>query len=99
MWEDKIRPTLKTLGLPWVNYQVLRRSTASLMNQLGIDGKTVADQLGHGLNVSQNVYTQAGITQQANAVQQLDAALAAAGTDGLSTATSSRDQSPDKSAA
>ena len=58
-----------------MNYQVLRRSTASLMNQLGIDGKTVADQLGHGLNVSQNVYTQAGIRQQQLAVDALDSAL------------------------
>lgn len=75
VWYDKIRPTLKTINLAWVNYQVLRRSAASLMNQLGIEGKTVSDQLGHGLNVSQNIYTQAGIQQQADAVNRLDHAL------------------------
>lgn len=75
VWHDKIRPTLNKLGLSWVNYQVLRRSTASLMNQLGIDGKTVSDQLGHTLDVSQNVYTQAGIKQQTNAVNKLDEAI------------------------
>ena len=45
------------------------------MNQLGVEGKTVADQLGHGLNVSQNVYTQAVIRQQQLAVDALDHAL------------------------
>jgi integrase len=75
VWYDKIRPTLETLGMTWVNYQVLRRSTASLLNQFGVEGKTVADQLGHGLDVSQNVYTQAGIKQQTNAVNILDNAL------------------------
>ena len=61
--------------MAWVNYQVLRRRTASLMNQLGVEGKVVADQLGHGLNVSQNVYTRAGIKQQKIAVETLDDAL------------------------
>lgn len=75
LWFDHVRPTLDTLGLSWVNYQVLRRSAASLMNQLGIDGKTVADQLGHTLDVSQNVYTQAGINQQRHAIETLDTAL------------------------
>jgi len=75
VWHDKIRPTLKTLKLTWVNYQVLRRSAASLMNQLGIEGKTVSDQLGHNLDVSQNIYTQAGIQQQTDAVNKLDNAV------------------------
>ena len=79
VWYDKIRPTLKTLGMTWVNYQVLRRSAASLMNQLGVDGKTVADQLGHTLDVSQNVYTQAGVAQQRHAISLLDQALTAPG--------------------
>jgi integrase len=60
-----------------VNYQVLRRSAATLMNQLGIDGKIVADQLGHTLDVSQNVYTQAGIKRQQESVNQLDDAITA----------------------
>ena len=69
-----LRKVLEDLGMRWVNWQVLRRSSASLMNQLGIDGKIVADQLGHGLNVSQNVYTVAGIQRQTAAVQELDKA-------------------------
>ena len=75
LWWDKIRPTLKTLGMTWINYQVLRRSAASLMNQLGIEGKIVADQLGHGLDVSQNTYTITGVDRQRDAVERLDAAI------------------------
>jgi hypothetical protein len=47
----------------------------NLMNQLGIDGKIVADQRRHGLDVSQNLYTTVGIARQADAVQHLETAL------------------------
>jgi integrase len=77
-WYDKIRPTLKTFGLAWVNYQILRRSCSTLLNHLGADGKTVADQLGHTLDVNQNVYTTAAIGRQRDAVNSLDDALALA---------------------
>lgn len=75
VWYDKIRPTLVTLRMTWVNFQVLRRSTASLMSALGVDGKVIADQLGHGLDVSVNTYTIAGINRQRDAVNTLDNAL------------------------
>ena len=63
-----------------MNYQVLRRSAASLMKQLDVDGKTVSEQLGHTLDVSQNVYTQAGIQLQTDGVNRLDDALQAIAT-------------------
>jgi integrase len=75
VWYDKIRPTLKTLGLSFVNYQVLRRSAATLLNEIGTDGQIVAQQLGHGLDVSQNVYNKVGIQRQRDAVNKLEAAL------------------------
>jgi len=75
VWYDKIRPTLKKLGMPWVNYQVLRRSTASLLNALGVDGQVVASQLGHGLDVSQNVYNKVAVARQRQAVNKLDRAI------------------------
>jgi hypothetical protein len=40
----------------WPNFQVMRRTHATLTNALGISGKLVADQLGHSLDVNQNVY-------------------------------------------
>ncbi len=74
-WWDKIRPTLLKLDMEWVNYQVLRRSAATLLNELGIDGQVVASQLGHGLDVSQNVYNKVGVARQLDAVNKLEAAL------------------------
>jgi integrase len=37
------------------NFLVMRRTHATLMKALGVDGKLVADQLGHSLDVNQNV--------------------------------------------
>jgi hypothetical protein len=38
------------------------------MKQLGVDGKTVSEQLGRIPDVSQNVYTQAGIQLQTDGI-------------------------------
>jgi integrase len=54
----------------------LRRSCSTLLNQLGTDGKIVADQLGHTLDANQNVYTRAVITRQRDAINKLDRILA-----------------------
>jgi integrase len=56
-------------------YQVLRRSCSSLLNDLGVEGKIVADQLGHTLDVNQNVYTKVSTERQQNAVTLLDEVL------------------------
>jgi integrase len=39
----------------WANFLAMRRTHATLMNELGVNGKLVGDQLGHRLDVSQNV--------------------------------------------
>ncbi|HYR87019.1 MAG TPA: tyrosine-type recombinase/integrase [Terriglobia bacterium] len=57
VWRRSIGPQLKEVGLGWVNFQVMRRTHSTLMNQLKVDPKLVADQLGHTLDVNQNVYT------------------------------------------
>jgi hypothetical protein len=44
------------------------------MNDQGTDGKLGADQLGHTLDVNQNVYTRAAFDRQAVAVNKLDGA-------------------------
>ena len=58
----------------WINYQTLRRSSATLFNEVGTDGQIVASQLGHGLDVSQNVY-KIGVQRQREAVNTLDQAI------------------------
>jgi len=75
VWRRSIAPRLKEAGLEWVNFQVMRRTHASLMNDLGIEGKLVADQLGHSLDVNQNVYTQTAVSKRQAAVNQLESSL------------------------
>ena len=75
VWRRSIQPKLAKVGLEWVNFQVMRRTHASLMNALGVEGKLVADQLGHSLDVNQNVYTQSPVANRQNAVNQLERSL------------------------
>ena len=77
-WRRAIKPTLDQFKMTGVTFQALRRTCASTLNNLGIDGKLVADQLGHTLDVSQNVYTKTGIARQQEAISQLDKSFTAA---------------------
>ena len=63
-WRRYIGPKLDKVGLGWVNFQVMRRTHATLMSDLGVEGKLVADQLGHSLDVNQNVYTQSAVSKR-----------------------------------
>jgi integrase len=56
-----LRPALRKIGLEWVSCQVMRRTHSTLMHQLKIDPKVVADLMGHDVNVNLNVYTQTSI--------------------------------------
>jgi integrase len=75
VWRQSIQPKLAKVGLEWVNFQVMRRTHASLMNGLGVEGKLVADQLGHSLDVNQNLYTQSPVANRQVAVNQLEKSL------------------------
>jgi len=74
-WRRSMLPKLVKVGLAWANFLVMRRTHASLMKALGVDGKLVADQLGHSLDVSQNVYTQSPVELRQAAVNQLEKTL------------------------
>lgn len=74
-WRRWIAPKLKAVRLEWVNFHVMRRTSASRMRELKVDPKVVADQLGHSLDVSLNVYTQTGLGQRKEAVNALESAL------------------------
>ena len=74
-WRRHIAPNLKTIGLEWANFQVMRRTHSSLMRELNVDPKIVADQLGHSLDVNLNVYTRTGLRQRTEAVNVLESAL------------------------
>ena len=45
------------------------------MNELKVDPKLVADQLGHTLDVNQNVYTLPNLARRQEAVNMLETAI------------------------
>lgn len=73
LWKRAIRPRLQKIGLEWVNFQVLRRTNASLSRKANIDDKVSADQRGHGLGVSLAVYAISDLEQKSEAVSRLEA--------------------------
>ena len=70
-----MHPALAKVGLGWANFLVMRRTHSTLMKELGIDPKLVADQLGHTLDVNQNVYTQSPVELRQAALNQLERRL------------------------
>lgn len=75
VWRRRIGPKLKAAGLGWVDFHVMRRTHSTLMNEIHDDPKLVADQLGHTLDVNQNVYTRASVARRKTAVDALENAL------------------------
>jgi integrase len=74
-WRRVMFPALAKVEMGWANFLVMRRTHATLMKALGADGKLVADQLGHSLDVSQNVYTQSTVESRLGIVNQLEKSL------------------------
>ena len=70
-----IRPTLSKAGVGWVDFHVMRRTHSSLMRELGVDPKIVADQQGHTLDVNLNVYTESSVKSRIEAVETLESAF------------------------
>ena len=75
---DKVSLIFLSISFPflltansWVNFQVMRRTHASLMNKLEVDPKVMAEQLGHTLDVTLNIYTEAGHERRKKAVNML----------------------------
>ena len=75
LWRRHIGPQLEAVGLGWVDFHVMRRTHSTLMNELHDDPKLVADQLGHTVDVNQNVYTRASVARRKKAVDALESAL------------------------
>ena len=74
-WRRFIALQLKEVGLDWVNFLVLRRTHSSLMKELRVDPKVVADQLGHTLDVNLNVYTATALETRREAVNSLESVV------------------------
>jgi integrase len=74
-WRRNILPKLKEAGLGWANFQVMRRTHSSLLNELKVRPKVVADQLGHSVDVNQNVYTRSSLSVRKEAVNSLEGVI------------------------
>ncbi len=74
-WRRHMEPKLAKVSLGWANFLVMRRTHATLMKALKQDPKLVADQLGHSLDVNQNVYTQSSVESRLDMVNQLEKSL------------------------
>jgi integrase len=70
--DDHVKAKLKPVGLGWVNFQVMRRTHASLGHKAKVDPKVAADQRGHGIGVAIDVYTQSTIKDRAAAAKRLE---------------------------
>jgi integrase len=75
VWRRNMEPKLAAVGLGWCNFQVMRRTHATLMRQLKADPKLVADQLGHSVDVSLNVYAQSPVAGRLALVNELESLL------------------------
>jgi len=74
VWRRNMRLKLKRVGLEWCNFQVMRRTHHA---DEGIERrpKLVSDQMGHTLDVNQNVYTQSSVEMRLPLVNTLDEAV------------------------
>ena len=75
VWYRHMKPNLEKVGLAWANFQVMRRTHASLGHDAGIDPKVSADQRGHGIGVALDVYTHSSIGKRADAAELLQSSV------------------------
>jgi integrase len=73
LWRRNMLPRLQSIGLGWATFQVMRRTNASLSRKAKVDDKVAADQRGHGLGVSLEVYSLSDLEQKIEAVNRLEA--------------------------
>jgi integrase len=79
LWRRAFKEQLRAAGLGWATFQVLRKTNASLSRKAGVDAKVSADQRGHGLGVSMEVYTMSDRGQKREAVKRLEEMVALRG--------------------
>jgi integrase len=76
-WRRGFLPKLKLAGLAWANFQVMRRTHSSLLKELDVDPHVRAEQMGHTLDVNENVYTITSLKRRRDAVNALEKAIGA----------------------
>jgi integrase len=74
-WHRNFLPRLRPVGLAWANFLVMRRTHSCLMKELDVDPKVRAEQMGHTVDVNENVYTKTSVAKRRQAVNQLESML------------------------
>ena len=74
-WRRHFAPQLKSVGLEWANFQVMRRTHSCLLKELDVDPQVRAEQMGHTVDVNENVYTKTSLERRREAVNRLESAL------------------------
>ena len=68
-------PKLTAVRLDWVSFQVMRRTQTSLLKELDVDPRVQASQMGHSVDVNENVYTITSLKRRRDAVNALEKAI------------------------
>jgi integrase len=76
-WRRGFLTKLKPIGLAWANFQVMRRTHSSLLKELDVDPNVRAQQMGHTVDVNENVYTITSHQRRKDAVNALEKAIGA----------------------
>ena len=53
----------------------MRRTHSCLLDELGVDPQVRADQMGHTVDVNQNVYTRSSLIRRIDAVNAIERAV------------------------
>lgn len=72
VFRRRIRPALSKAGLAWVNFQSMRRTSATELGQAEPDARVRADLMGHSVDVHENQYRQAPIEAKRRAKRNLE---------------------------
>lgn len=74
-WRRSIQPLLARIGLGWANFQVMRRTFATLSKQAGVDAHTRSAQMGNTVDVNENEYAVSAFEDRLAAVRKLEATV------------------------
>jgi integrase len=72
VWRRNMLPRLKTVGLQWATFQVMRRTFATLSKQAGVDAHTRSAQMGNTVDVNENEYAVSTLESKVAAVRRLE---------------------------
>lgn len=75
VWLRNMLPKLKSVGLEWANFQVMRRTFATLSRQAGVDAHTRSAQMGNTVDVNENEYAVSTFEDRLAAVRHLETTI------------------------